>query len=143
MSNCFRATNNKYFSCPALMSDGRSFTDYRPSCEINNEIRNEMNIMTSSEFRNFLINNAKELVTNDRLHMAKMNGCDNCAEPYDVGTMLPEKHMVSCENGKCETKLNEPHGLGTGRMYATLESCDLSYTAGASNCANNLDKVYN
>lgn len=143
MSNCFRATNNKYSSCPALMSDGRSFTDYRPACEINNEIRNEMNIMTSSEYRNFLINNATELATNDRLHIAKINGCDNCVKPFDQGTMLPEKNMVSCESGVCVSKVNEPTGLGTGRQYASLESCDLSHPYEKSNCSQNLQNIFN
>ena len=29
--NCNKTSNNKYFDCPALMSDGRIMTDYRSS----------------------------------------------------------------------------------------------------------------
>ena len=34
-NNCNKTSNNKYFDCPALMSDGRVFTDYRPSSYVN------------------------------------------------------------------------------------------------------------
>ena len=30
-------SNNKYFDCPPRMHDGRNFTDYRPSCDVNNQ----------------------------------------------------------------------------------------------------------
>ena len=39
MTNCNKTSNNKYFNCPAKMSDGRHFTDYRPSCYVNNLLR--------------------------------------------------------------------------------------------------------
>ena len=37
--NCNKTSNNKYFDCPALMSDGRIMTDYRSSTTLNDMIR--------------------------------------------------------------------------------------------------------
>ena len=34
--SCYKASNNKYFNCPPRMDDGRHFTDYRSSCDTNN-----------------------------------------------------------------------------------------------------------
>ena len=33
---CYKTSDNKNFGCPAKMSDGRHFTDYRPDCYVNN-----------------------------------------------------------------------------------------------------------
>ena len=57
-SECFKISNNKYFNCPALMADGRTFTDYRPSCVIDQGILKNNNIRSSYEYRQFLIKNA-------------------------------------------------------------------------------------
>ena len=37
--NCNKTSNNKYFDCPALMSDGRIMTDYRSATTLNDMIR--------------------------------------------------------------------------------------------------------
>lgn len=39
------------------MSDGRQFTDYNPSCELNKMIQQHFNLKSSNEYRNFLQNN--------------------------------------------------------------------------------------
>jgi len=57
MSNtCNKTSNNKYFDCPARMDDGRIFTDYRPSSSVDDMIRYSNNVMSSYEYRQFLIN---------------------------------------------------------------------------------------
>ena len=60
--NCNKTSNNKYFDCPALMSDGRLMTDYRPSTTVNDMIRLNNNVKSSNEYRNFLINNASDIM---------------------------------------------------------------------------------
>ena len=46
MSNCYRASDNKYNDSPVRMADGRHFTDYRPSCDLNNVIKRDNNIIS-------------------------------------------------------------------------------------------------
>lgn len=54
--------NNKYDGCPALMADGRAFTDYRSSNLINETIRAQNNLGNSHDYREFLTNNALQLM---------------------------------------------------------------------------------
>jgi hypothetical protein len=56
-----------------VMSDGRMFTDYSPSCELNKNIQQKYNIQNSHEYKKFLQNNAENLIT----------GMSKCVEGED------------------------------------------------------------
>ena len=43
-----KVTNNKYQNCPALMSDGRQFTDYRSNSQINMNVMEKKNLKARS-----------------------------------------------------------------------------------------------
>ena len=58
--SCFKTSDNKDKNCPARMDDGRIFTDYRPSSSVDDMIRYSNNVMSSYEYRQFLINNANQ-----------------------------------------------------------------------------------
>jgi len=143
MSDCFRATNNKYFSHPALMSDGRGFTDYRSSCEMNNILRNEMKITKSYEYKEFLRKNADNLVKIDREEVILNNGYGSIIKSFDQGTMLPEKYIRKCNKNYCEVVLNNKDGLGTGIEYTKPGNCNLENKRPKSVCHNNLNNIYN
>ena len=49
--SCYRTTNNKFFTAPPRMADGRHFTDYRPTFDLNNKIQEDNNIDTSYNYR--------------------------------------------------------------------------------------------
>ena len=71
--DCYKTSNNKHFGCPPRMADGRHFTDYRPSCHINNIIRSGNNVMNSFEYRLFLTRNAEELmILTETIHVKKI-----------------------------------------------------------------------
>ena len=48
------------------MADGRHFTDYRPSCELNNDISRDNNLNNSLDIRLFLQRNAEKLMDVNR-----------------------------------------------------------------------------
>jgi hypothetical protein len=77
-SNCNKTSNNKYFDCPARMDDGRIFTDYRPSSSLNDEIRYSNNIMSSFEYRQFLINNGNKIIEMSNNYIKEKAGSNNC-----------------------------------------------------------------
>ena len=56
---CLKTSNNKYLNSPALMADGRTFTDYRQSASLNNLLKTNSNSFNSHEYRMFLTRNAK------------------------------------------------------------------------------------
>ena len=62
-----KVPNNKYNDCPALMADGRQFTDYRANSQINMNVMEKKNLMSNYEYRNFLIKNGNSMIDNDRI----------------------------------------------------------------------------
>jgi hypothetical protein len=150
MSSCNKGSNNKYFKCPPRMSDGRHFTDYRPSCHVNNMIRANNKKLNSFEYRNFLTKNANELMDLNRKYACQQNGCGPCKEPYNQGTMLPEQSIKKCNNNSCNTDFVNDNGLGQGRQYSNNTLCSewpetLPINQMSNCCAdtNNLFNYYN
>ena len=112
---CYKTSNNKYFQCPPLMSDGRAFTDYRPNCYVNNLVRTKNDINNSFQYRTYLTNNAENLMDINRTNACQKNCCGPCQKPYNIGTMLPEQNINKCTSSVCGTLVTNPNGLGTGR----------------------------
>lgn len=44
------------------MSDGRSLTDWRPSCEINQQLKKQFEVNSDAEYRSFLQNKSPVVV---------------------------------------------------------------------------------
>lgn len=44
------------------MSDARTFTDYKPSCDLNNMIKKKNNLESGHDYRHFLQSNASDLM---------------------------------------------------------------------------------
>ena len=118
--SCYRATNNKYNTCPALMADGRSFTDYRSSRQANDSLRSEMNIISSHNYREFLIKNTDKLLNTDRENAEGVNACVNYDDDEYKQTALPNQYIQMCDKHSCQTNLNESVGLGVRRAYDNL-----------------------
>tara|TARA_Y100000590_G_C15667566_1_gene995056 strand:- start:956 stop:1495 length:540 start_codon:yes stop_codon:yes gene_type:complete len=121
---CYKTSNNKHFGCPPRMADGRHFTDYRPSCHINNIIRTGNNVMNSFQYRLFLSRNASELMDINRDYACKKNCCGPCQEPYHSINTLPEVNKVKCDSHNCEIVAYDPSGLGQGRIFGDEEKCE-------------------
>lgn len=117
MSTCYKASDNKYYGCPPRMSDGRHFTDYRPSCETDNQFCQENKVVSNNECRQVRQRNASKLMDLDRAYACSLNCCSPCSGETFTDTMLPEKYMVSCQGNVCSRTLNNPDGLGDGRNY--------------------------
>ena len=112
-NTCNKTSNNKYFDCPALMSDGRAFTDYRPSSYTNDLIRIQNGVYDSYQYRQFLISNAEKLMkVNDEYNFMK-NGCASCTYQQipNESTCVYNKHYGLCYPNGC-------NGLGQNN-YAT------------------------
>ena len=124
MSDCFKTSDNKHFGCPPRMADGRHFTDYRPSCHINNIIRTGNDVMNSFQYRLFLTRNANELMDINRQYACKKNCCGPCKEPYHSINTLPEVNKVKCDAHNCEIVAFDPTGLGQGRIYGDEQKCE-------------------
>lgn len=103
--------------CMFKMQDGRSFTDYRPRCTIQYQMKNE-NMKNSYESRMFLINNAEKMMKANQEIVEEQNACLSCKNKTTLGTFLPEKNMMKCDKHSCNFSQDvNPNGLGTGRIY--------------------------
>lgn len=101
-------TNEDEFTCTNKMADGRAFTDYRPQCLLNNSKLN------SYDYRMFLMKNAEKIIENNVTSI--ITDC-SCFNHNQVGTMLPERNMVTCNKNTCFVTTSDKNGLGDGRMY--------------------------
>jgi hypothetical protein len=131
---CYKTSNNKYPDCPALMDDGRAFTDYRPSCYLNDLIRTMNGIQSDFEYRKFLQNNAVQLMDTIRLYNIKKNGCLPCnATPVQCESLCSvDNHAVSCAPFDCAKGIGrcyqyEPNAQLTNRnaMSTNKSWCDI------------------
>lgn len=120
-SSCERESDNKYEACPAKMADGRAFTDYKPRCAVHSSLMESGHAsgkaLNSYELRQFLINNAENIMEKSRTQAQTQNNCGPCVQPWNKGTMLPEQSMVKCNTSTCSVSTNDPNGLGRGRDY--------------------------
>ena len=104
--------NNKYDNCPARMSDGRIFTDYRPGCFLNNSIIVSNKLTNNFEYRMYLTRNADKIINTNNKYIQYKYGCKDCDD-----TMLPESTKVICDKQVCRRKVVNTKGLGQGRQY--------------------------
>lgn len=69
---CYNGSNNIHFDFPPIMMDGRNFSKWQPGAVINENIRKENGITTNWNYRQYLINNADDIIKSNQLE-----ACDN------------------------------------------------------------------
>ncbi len=74
--DCFR--NPNYRKCPPRMSDGRHFTNYEANNSLNSKVRYENNLVTGSDYRAYLTQNAVKLMNMNSQQAWAANGCGPC-----------------------------------------------------------------
>jgi len=77
--------------CPPLMSDGRTATDYRPSCVVHNMINMQNGLLNSHMSRSFMQQNAKKLMELNTKYFEAKNSCPS-ATPSHVDPNGNDKH---------------------------------------------------
>jgi hypothetical protein len=116
MSNqCFKVSNNKFFNCPALMSDGRAFTDYRQSCYINNSLLNSNDFNSSYQYRQWLIHNASQLMANNNAYNNRLNACETCN-----ATPIPLQGICEVNGYVPKCRATDDDGLGLGYVASNM-----------------------
>ena len=107
------ASDNFFEGCPALMSDGRFITNYKPNCEMNRRIESTFNKgtdvpMSSWEYKYHLTNDTEKVLDVVNNNNKKMYGC--AAYPYNVpGPAIKQ----DCNYDNCIIKnTNNNNGIG-------------------------------
>lgn len=65
-ATCYSGSNNIHFNIPPLMSDGRHYTTFDPSCKANNELRDSLGIKNNYQYRQWLINNSTSVAKHNK-----------------------------------------------------------------------------
>tara|TARA_Y100000590_G_C15396116_1_gene891985 strand:+ start:127 stop:528 length:402 start_codon:yes stop_codon:yes gene_type:complete len=92
------ASNNIHHNFPALMSDGRNFSSWEPSCKINDEIRDKAKIQSNWQYRIYLTNHGNNIIQTNRL-----SACDNCCPCWQkMQPIIPNNKYLykSCSDKK-------------------------------------------
>jgi len=113
MTSCNKTSNNKYFDCPARMDDGRAFTDYRSSTIVDEMIKYSNNVMSSNDYRQFLIHNGSNLINVSRDYTKEKlaNGDCNYKEvPFSRNCVINDKFS------RCT--LGAPNGIGLNNVVS-------------------------
>jgi hypothetical protein len=71
--------NNIHFDSPAIMADGRTYSNWLPTASINENIRKREGINSNWDYRNYLQSNADSIIDMDRRMACEQSGCT----PFD------------------------------------------------------------
>lgn len=67
--------NNIHYDFPAMMSDGRAYSNWQPSAVLNEQIRSRENIHTNWDYRVYLQKNADSIIAFDKTVACQQTGC--------------------------------------------------------------------
>ncbi len=98
------------YNCPARMSDGRHFTDYRPRCAVTYEL--QPNPMSAYNYRMYLNENAEKIMEKNRDNVSRDNTYDSC-----VKDLYSVTHVEKCNSQTCSFTPLNANGVGFGRDY--------------------------
>ena len=65
--SCYSGSNNIHFDFPPVMADGRNFAKWQPGAVINQQIRQENNIKSNWQYRQYLTSNADSIIKSNQL----------------------------------------------------------------------------
>ena len=77
-ATCYSGSNNIHFNVAPMMSDGRMFTMFNPSCNANTKLRNNLNITNNYDYRQWLMKNG-DTIREKNFQLAK-NENSKCIE---------------------------------------------------------------
>ena len=91
-ATCYSGSNNIHFNLPPLMSDGREYSNYDPSCKSNTNLRNSLGIKNNYDYRQWLIKHGNEIAEKNR-----MSACNECSECIKSAAQAPktQKYLFS------------------------------------------------
>lgn len=116
--------DNFFQGCPAKMSDGRIFTDYRPHTQMEEQIKFVNGLTRDDEARMFLQRNAETIMNKEWDYNKSSNSCwkSECIHKY--GTYISPQEMVEQMNNynKLGERLRAPFTCPTVKDYRMTES---------------------
>jgi hypothetical protein len=83
---CYSGSNNIHDDMPPLMNDGRNYSSLQPDAVINDNIKKEANIKTNWEYRQYLQNNATQIMKYNTMESIYATGVNPVIEKPEQST---------------------------------------------------------
>lgn len=106
---CYSGSNNIHFDYPALMSDGRLYTNWETDCTRNNQIIESNGIQTNYQYRKFLTENAGNIMMDNLVQACDQCGVCSYGYPYQMNK--GGKHLYK----SCRDR-TQPYGYETSDL---------------------------
>jgi hypothetical protein len=121
-STCYKGSNNIYSDFPAIMSDGRVYTEHDTSCEINNGILKNESISNNYEYRQYLINNGLDIMSQN----TSSSQMDSNVKKF-ANNVTTNKYLFKSMSDKSQPLGNESSDLK--KMYLTRKELESKMSA--------------
>jgi len=117
----YSGTNNIDFDKPAKMSDTRFLTNWNAACEVNNNLKSQMNLNSNYDYRQYLIKNAQYII--DRNAMSARNNTSNTllGDEPNYGYEASDLKNIYLSRKELQRKMVAP--ILTQEQYLIKKSC--------------------
>jgi len=99
-ATCYSGSNNYDKTSPPLMSDGRNYASYTPDAEVNNKLKKDANITSNWEYRQYLQQNAKQIMQYNTAESCYASGINTSST---INT-TPTSNVPFLFNGTSDTR---------------------------------------
>ena len=108
---CYSGSNNIHFDFPPIMADGRNYASWQPEAVVNVRIRKEEKIKTSWEYRQYLTNNALEIMKYNNKEACSNLGLD----PHVLSGTTGSSNVPFLYNSVIDNR-QPPFGYSTSQL---------------------------
>ncbi len=116
-ATCYSGSNNIHFNTPPLMSDGRHYSNYDPSCKSNNELKDSLGIKNNYQYRQWLINNGNAVQRQN-----KKSACNECSPCIEEAAQAPPQQKYLFKNCADNSTPYGYEGSDLKNLYFTRQS---------------------
>ena len=116
-ATCYSGSNNIHFNTPPLMSDGRHYSNYDPSCKANNELRDSLGIKNNYQYRQWLISNGQAVMRQNR-----KSACNECSQCVQEAAQAPPQQKYLFKNCADNSTPYGYEGSDLKNLYFTRQS---------------------
>ena len=124
---CYSGSNNVHFNFPPMMSDGRIHSSWQPEAVVNKEIQQQNNITTNWGYRQYLTQNATQIMDmNTHLACNDLGMNPHIATDATPSSNVPYLYHNTFDSaapgyGYCNSDLKNPY-LSREQLNARLVS---------------------
>ena len=116
-ATCYSGSNNIHFNIPPLMSDGRHYTTFDPSCKANNELRDSLGIKNNYEYRQYLIHNGNNVAKKN-----KESACNECSQCVKEAAQAPPQQKYLFKNCADQSRPYGYEGSDLKNLYFSRQA---------------------